>query len=127
MPDQHHHDQDLLQQLLLGQLPSAEMERLSVEHADDSRLKELAESIVAQNDTLLSQLKDHETVADSGTDRLVQRLQQRLQAVLPVRPHEETAILSAADSATHQRPYVAPYTATTTLPERLEYYRPTGV
>lgn len=135
MPDQHQPDQELLQQLLLGQLPSAEAERLSVEYADDSRLARLAESIVAHNDTLVSQLKDHETLADSGTDKLVQRLQQRLQAVLPSRPHEVTAILSAADSVAGLvaasvadrggRGVAEPLAQT--LPERLEYYRPTGV
>src|SRR5258705_4474487 len=57
-------DQDLLHKLLLGQLSSAEAERLALEYADDSRLAELAESLACKDDTLLELLRHHGTVVD---------------------------------------------------------------
>ncbi len=54
-------DQEQLQKLLLGQLPTAEVERLATEYADDSRLAQLAESLTGQDDALLHLLHNHET------------------------------------------------------------------
>ena len=53
-------DQDLLHKLLLGQLPTAEVERLATEYADDGRLAELAESVAGRDDELLRLLHHHE-------------------------------------------------------------------
>ena len=53
-------DQDLLQKLLLGQLSTAEVERLATEYADDGRLAELAESLAGKDDALLALLQNHE-------------------------------------------------------------------
>ena len=57
MPALRSADQDQLQKLLLGQLPSVEVERLATEYADDSRLAELAESLAGQDDALLHLLR----------------------------------------------------------------------
>ncbi len=53
MPALHSADQDLLHKLLLGQLSTAEVERLATEYADDGRLAELAESLAGKGDALL--------------------------------------------------------------------------
>src|SRR5436190_7796403 len=92
-------DQDLLRKLLLGQLPSAEAERLAAEYADDSRLAELAESLAGKDDTLLNLLRNHETVVDADSECLVERLLERLQLAQPVRGGDETGPLSRPDEA----------------------------
>jgi hypothetical protein len=56
-------DVALLEKLLLGQCPVAEVERLAVEYADDSRLAELAEALSGADDPLLDTPK---TPADAG-------------------------------------------------------------
>lgn len=78
MPVPEHLDQDLLQKLLLGRLPSSEVERLAREYVNDDRLSELAESVVGTGDTLLELLHNHETVADPEGEQLVERLLVRL-------------------------------------------------
>ena len=124
-PALHPADQDLLQKLLLGQLPSAEAERLAAQCTDDSRLAALADSLSGQ-DTLLNLLKHQETAVDSDAERLVARLVQRLQTVLPVALAHETAGSNPTD-ATLPPSVFAAGPGTQTLPEQLEYYKPLKV
>ena len=127
MPALRNADQDLLQKLLLGQLPSAEVERLATEFADDGQLAELAESLVGKDDALLDLLHNHETdVVDPDAERLVERLLERLKPVLPVKPRDDTAAMNLADASTE--PSSPDVTAKPQkLPERLEHYRPLKV
>ncbi len=127
MPALRSADQEQLQKLLLGQLPSVEVERLATEYADDSRLAELAESLAGQDDALLHLLHNHETaVIDPDGERLVERLVQRLKPALPVSPRDDTAAMNRADVSTEpSSPAVTG--APQKLPERLEYYRPIKV
>ncbi|MBC8117646.1 MAG: serine/threonine protein kinase [Candidatus Saccharimonas sp.] len=127
MPALRNADQDQLHKLLLGQLPSAEVERLATEYADDSRLAELAESLAGQDDALLHLLHNHETaVVDPDGERLVERLVQRLKPALPVQPRDDTAAMNRADVTTEPSLLTA-MGQPQKLPERLEYYRPIKV
>ncbi|MBC7815294.1 MAG: protein kinase, partial [Planctomycetaceae bacterium] len=127
MPALHNANQDLLHKLLLGQLPTAEVERLATEYADDGRLAELAESLAGQDDALLDLLHNHETaVVEPEGERLVERLLERLKPALPVKPRDDTAAIRLAGAATE--PSSSDWTAKPQpLPERLEYYRPIKV
>jgi serine/threonine protein kinase/Leucine-rich repeat (LRR) protein len=120
-------DQDRLQKLLLGQLPTAEVERLATEYADDGRLAALAESLAGQEDALLSLLHNHEKAAvDPEGERLVARLLERLKPALCVAPRDETTAMYQADASTElSSPSVA--SKPQSLPEWLEYYRPMKV
>ena len=87
MPVLHTADQEQLQKLLLGQLSTAEVERLATEYADDDRLAELAESLAGKDDALLALLHHHETaVVEPDGERLVERLLERLKPALPAKP-----------------------------------------
>ncbi|MDB5388357.1 MAG: hypothetical protein JWM11_4003 [Planctomycetaceae bacterium] len=116
-------DQDLLRKLLLGQLPSAEVERCANEIAGDCRLAELAESLVEDHDTLLEMLHHHETKVDPDGECLVERLLMRLQPEFANDSGIESAGTTSADVAvdpnsprmTSQHP---------PLPECFEHYRP---
>lgn len=120
-------EQEQLQKLLLGQLPTAEIERMATEFADDSRLAELAESLVGKDDALLSLLQNHEaSVVDPEGERLVERLLQRLKPAIPFKPGDETFAVNKADATTEPSSFnVAAMLPV--LPERLEYYRPIKV
>lgn len=118
-------DPELLKKLVLGQLPSAQAEKLAVECADDSRVVEVAESLDGQNDTVMNLLPNQETVVDPDDERLVQRLQARLKAAIPV-PEVEATAASAAGVTQSPGPVSAPAPAAP-LPARLEYYQPLGV
>ncbi len=120
-------DQALLHKLLLGQLPTADVERLATEYADDSRLAELAESLAGQEDDLMRLLHDHKTAAiDPEGERLVERLVQRLKPAIPVKPGDNTAAVNRADASTEPS-LPAASGKQHPLPERLEYYRPIKV
>lgn len=120
MPTAPHTDQVLLQKLLLGQLPTAEVERLATEYAADERLATLAESLTNSSDDLLGLLRHHQTaVIDSEGERLVERLLERLKPVLP----PETASLNQTNVNTEpSSPNVTGMPEK--LPANLEYYRP---
>jgi serine/threonine protein kinase/uncharacterized membrane protein len=106
-------DVELLKKLLLGQLPVAEAERLSQTYADDSRLAELAEAVGKPDDTLLTDLRNHQTQADPNADRLIDRLKQRLRgAVSQASAFSDTVGVTGDPSAPVQA-----------LPEFLEYFR----
>src|SRR6266446_6294866 len=119
-------DQDLLHKLLLGQLPSAEAERLALEYADDSRLAELAESLAGKDDTLLELLRHHGTVVDPDAERLVDRLLQRLRLGRAARPGDDTAAPKIAGAAL-ELGVAAAAPAAGPLLEQLEHYRPIKV
>ena len=123
----HNADQEQLHKLLLGQLPTAEVERLATEYADDGRLAELAESVAGKDDALLALLHNHETaVVDPEGERLVERLLERLKPALPDNPRDDTAAMKIAAASTE--PSSPDVTAPPPkLPERLEYYRPIKV
>ncbi len=123
----HSADQDLLQKLLLGQLSTADVERLATEYADDGRLAELAESLAGKGDALLDLLHNHETaVVDPDGERLVERLLERLKPALPDKPRDDTAAMRLADASTE--PSSPDLNAPPPkLPERLEHYRPIKV
>ena len=127
MPVLHTADQEQLQKLLLGQLSTAEVERLATEYADDDRLAELAESLAGKDDALLALLHNHETaVVDPDGERLVERLLERLKPALPAKPRDDTAAMKLADASTEpSSPEVTGKPQK--LPERLEYYRPIKV
>ncbi len=118
-------DPELLKKLVLGQLPSAQAEKLAVECADDSRVVEMAESLDGQNDTVMNLLPNQETVVDPDDERLVQRLQARLKAAISV-PEVEATAANAAGVTQSPGPVSAPAPAAP-LPARLEYYQPLGV
>lgn len=120
MPAVPHSDQVLLQKLLLGQLPTAEVARLATEYAADERLAALAESLANSDDDLLGLLRRHEVaVLDSDGERLVERLLERLKPVLP----PETASLNQTN--VHNQPSTSKVTGVPEeLPAKLEYYRP---
>ena len=124
MPSPHNMDRELLEKLLLGQLPTAEVERLATEYADDARLAELAESLAGTNDTLLNLLHDQETVMiDPEGEKLVERLLARLQPELSEKPRDDTAAMQVPESVTEGGlPEFPPRSKT--LPEKLEHYRP---
>ena len=105
-------DIELLEKLLLGQLPVEEAERLATEYADDSRLAELAEAIGTRDDTLIDTLRNHKTVDDSNADQLVGRLVQRMKnSASSFGPMSETLGVEA-DEASVQA-----------IPEKLEYFQ----
>ncbi len=106
-------DVELLKKLLLGQLPVGEAERLSVVYADDNRLAVLAEAIGKPDDTLLTDLRNHQTQADPNAERLIARLKQRLRsAVVEASAINDTVGLVGDPSAPVQA-----------SPEFLEYFR----
>ena len=120
-------DQEKLQKLLLGQLPTADIERLATEYADDSRLAELADSLTGQNDALLELLHNHETaMIDPEGERLVGRLLERLKPAFPVKPHDDTAAMNKADASTEPSSPAAKGLSQK-LPGQFEYYRPIKV
>ena len=127
MPALHNADQEQLQKLLLGQLSTADVERLATEYADDGRLAELAESLTGQDDALLALLHNHQTaIVDPEGERLVERLLQRLKPAIPTKPRDDTADMNRADVTTEpSSPNVT--TEPQPLPERLEHYRPIKV
>lgn len=125
-------DQDLLQKLLLGKLPSAEVERLATEYADDDRLSELAESVVGTGDTLLELLHNHETVADPEGEQLVERLLVRLRPDLSLHSLASSGTVHLNDAQVDGEALtdtgMPPSTPTLQqLPGWLEYYRPIKV
>ena len=127
MPALHSADQEQLQKLLLGQLSTAEVERLATEYADDGRLAELAESLAGKDDALLALLHNHETaVVDPDGERLVERLLERLKPALPAKPRDDTAAMRLADASTEPSSPDLMGKAQP-LPERLEHYRPIKV
>src|SRR5580765_2084338 len=109
-------DQELMLKLLLGQLPSSEVERLAVKYASNSRLAEVAEYLAGMGDTLIDSLRNPAIQIDPAAERLVKRLLERLRVR---RPCDETGILDSS-------PYsaVSGEAAAQVLPERLEYFRP---
>ena len=105
-------DVELLEKLLLGQASAAEIEQLAQQYADDSRLAELAETVVNRGDTLLEALRGLRPIDDAEADRLVERLLQRLPSSLATLTHaaEDTGSGSVAGSSA------------AAIPENLEYF-----
>jgi serine/threonine protein kinase len=106
-------DVELLEMLILGQLPVAEAERLAVEYADDARLVELAEAASACNDTLLDSLRNHQTQIDPVADHLVDRLVQRM---------TKSDSSAGSDTDTITQPAIAS-TGSAGRPTSLEYFQ----
>ena len=103
-------DDKLIEQLVLGQLPLAEAERLAVQLADDSRVAMVAE---AASDTLVNSLRNHETTDDSQSAALVERMVQRLKPLAdPPEQFGETVGVESDGSHSHEP-----------IPEQLEYFR----
>ncbi len=120
--DHSHADPDLLQKLLLGQLPSAQVDELAAACAEDRRVAEVAESLAGSDDTLLNLLRNQDTVVSPEDERLVERLQERLQANLSASPLEATADLDPQTVKSTTSP--VPDLQQPTLPLHLEYYQP---
>jgi serine/threonine protein kinase len=113
-------DADLLKKLLLGQLPSAQAEKLVLDYADDSRIAEVGESLASQSDTMMDLLPGQETTVNPDVEHLVARLQQRLQNVVPEgsNPIIETA------AATEVTANSAAGASSQQLPSKLDCYQP---
>ncbi|MDB5334611.1 MAG: hypothetical protein JWN70_230 [Planctomycetaceae bacterium] len=116
-------DRDLLQKLLLGELPSAEVERLAAQYADDDRLAELGESLVAHDETLVDLLHNRETVVDVDGERLVERLLVRLRSDHSGSPKDNSTEAFNDAGVTERNPLHVPVS----LPGCLEFYRPVKV
>ncbi len=116
-------DRELLQKLLLGELPSAEVERLAAQYADDDRLAELGESLVAHDETLDELLHNHETALDVAGERLVERLLVRLRPKLARTSERDATEAYQPEAGTEPRSLEM----TVALPGRLEYYQPIKV
>ena len=115
MTSDHRADRQRLQQLLMGQLPSAEVERLSADYSDDGRLQELAESLADTGDTLVDSLRNAQTQVDPDAERLVERLLERLNLARPA--STDTAAINLSDSLSQPG---SPIPASRPLPERFE-------
>ncbi len=112
-PPRSHADRELIEKLVLGELPVAEAERLARELADDSRVAAAGEAAEDRKDTLLDSLRHRQTQPDSNVDQLVDRLLRRLQ--LPEPTGSSTGDTKDVDA-------IAPV-APQPIPEYLEYFQ----
>lgn len=113
-------DRDLLEKLLLGELPCAEVERLADKYADDARLSQMGELLAAKHETLVEMLYQRETVVDVAGERLVERLLARLRTNLSCASEEKQAPVPGIDLELQR----GASNATENLPGNLEFYRP---
>jgi serine/threonine protein kinase/Leucine-rich repeat (LRR) protein len=115
-PVQSKVDEELLRKLLLGQLASAEIERLEAELADDSRLAALGETMTGKGDALLEQLCGLKPLENPPADPCAQRLIERLRPFLDQQANVTESVSETTGSAGSS---VAPAES---IPERLEHF-----
>lgn len=116
-------DQDIMQKLLLGELPSADVERLAAKYADDERLSKVAESLTGQHETLVDLLHNHETQVDVDGELLVARLLVRLKPDLSGKLEDSPAAGFQNEAGIERNSVGLPIN----LPGWLEFYRPLKV